>query len=89
MLRFTIRDLLQLTVIAALAIGWILDHRAMRRARDAIVANCDEQQWKLGALVQLIEDREGQVTLGDKAVSLYIVGKHWSEGPGWTSLERK
>ena len=31
MFRFTIRELLLLTLIAALALGWWMDHRRMKR----------------------------------------------------------
>jgi hypothetical protein len=34
MFRFTIRDMLWLTVVAALAVGWWIDHRGAPRDRD-------------------------------------------------------
>ena len=33
MFRFTIRDVLWLTVVVALAVGWWLDHRAIQSVR--------------------------------------------------------
>jgi hypothetical protein len=37
-LRFTIRDLLWLLVVAAIALGWWLDHREQTASYQAVVA---------------------------------------------------
>jgi hypothetical protein len=36
MLRFTIRDLLWLTVVAAMALGWWREHQKLQGVREAI-----------------------------------------------------
>jgi hypothetical protein len=42
MLRFTIRDMLWLTVVVALAVGWWIDRRVQRSLVDAV-----SDQWSL------------------------------------------
>jgi hypothetical protein len=37
-MKFSIRDVLWLTVVAALAVGWSLDRMALRRAERARIA---------------------------------------------------
>jgi len=49
-LRFSIRDLLLLTTIAAVALGWWLDHRANEQQFDVLVQRIgalelDTQKW--------------------------------------------
>ena len=88
MFRFTIRELVLITAIVALAVGWTAVQRVLRQRIGVLSADGDDQQWKLNALVKLIEQRDGTVELGDEFVSLYIVANHWSAGPGWTSIER-
>lgn len=36
MFRFTIRDLLWLTVVVALGVGWLLEHRVAKRVQDEL-----------------------------------------------------
>ena len=38
-LRFTIRDLLWLTLVVALVLGWIIDHRASRVKRVNLIVD--------------------------------------------------
>jgi hypothetical protein len=42
MFRFTIRDMLWLTVVVALAVGWWIDRRVQRSLVDAV-----SDQWSL------------------------------------------
>ena len=58
MFRFTIRDILWLTVVAALAVGWWIDQGRIRRQREALQASeqaiADERE-KLRIEVQLLQ----------------------------------
>jgi hypothetical protein len=64
-LRFTIRDLLWLVVVVALAVGWLLDHDTVRRESDRLRAMQVETQQKaddldvLRASVKALYDRQG------------------------------
>ena len=53
MFRFTIREMLLLTVIAAMAVGWCLDHRR----NSALLAHDDETQYVLRYTIKLNENR--------------------------------
>ncbi|HEY2411319.1 MAG TPA: hypothetical protein VGI40_03705 [Pirellulaceae bacterium] len=44
MLRFTIRDLLWLTVVVALAVGWWLDHRQFDSFDRAMILSLKKQR---------------------------------------------
>ena len=51
MLRFTIRDVLWLTVVVALGVGWVADHRQQKAARvdaeaKAIISEAREAEWR-------------------------------------------
>jgi len=57
--RFTIRDLLLLTVIAALAVGWALErHRSNQLARRLDLVQYEEQQARV-VIDSLYEDLDG------------------------------
>ena len=92
MFRFTIREVVLLTAIIAMGAAWAVDHGSAQGKLNHLTAQLDrldDAEWKLNTLVKLIQQRDGQVEFGDNSVSLYIVAKHWSAGPGWSSLERK
>ena len=58
MYRFTIRDLLLLTVIAALAVGWVLERqRSARLARRLELLQYEEQQARF-VINSLYDDLE-------------------------------
>ena len=50
MFRFTIRELLILTVTAGLAVGWWLDHRASLVEKAEIVKAAERTTYKLGVV---------------------------------------
>jgi hypothetical protein len=49
-LRFTIRDLLWLTVMAGMALGWCVDRRRVANERDAIQFKLYEERFEHGML---------------------------------------
>jgi hypothetical protein len=53
MFRFTIRDVLWLTVVVALAVGWLVDHRRQQSAR--------LYEWHIEALTDLLKHQSGVV----------------------------
>jgi len=55
MFQFTIRELALLTALMAFGLGWWLDHRWTKPAKDL--------QWNLDSLVQLIQERGYIVTI--------------------------
>jgi len=46
-LRFTIRDLLWLTLVVALAVGWCVDHRRLTSDRYRVSVSSDGQTLSL------------------------------------------
>ena len=58
-MKFSIRDMLLVTVIVALAVGWWVDNR-IKAAREREIAKSKEfVEWKLRALAELIEREPG------------------------------
>ncbi len=52
MFRFTIRDVLWLTVVVALAVGWCVERTRLARERRLLIdllANVNTPRWELGA----------------------------------------
>ena len=70
MFRFTIRDVLWLTVLVGLAVGWWVDHRSKSVAADAF-----------HSLKFLLEVRGYQVNVKDRTVTL----SGGTEGPNSSS----
>ena len=66
MFRFTIRDVLWLTVVVALGLGWWIEHRVAQQVRD--------NDWNLKSLVNLIEERGYAVTIDGNGV--YLQSEH-------------
>jgi hypothetical protein len=51
MFRFTIRDVLWLTVVVALATGWWVEHRSHVFAYARLREHCTVVEWKLNTLI--------------------------------------
>lgn len=66
MSRFTIRDLLWLTVVVALAVGWWLEHRGHTVAR----AGWKMSQDKLETLAQMVRRRGFDVKIDGGGVGI-------------------
>ena len=76
MSRFTIRDLLWLTVIVAMTIGWWIDHRSQAKAKwqtEALVAKWRDRAEFLKSHIELIDDRSG--TWSDTHGNIAIGGR--------------
>jgi hypothetical protein len=72
MFRFTIRELVLLTAIAALVVGWWLD----RRDQGDRIYRRDSQIRELASALQL----DGfSVVIGDKAVVIKRIGTDWEQ----------
>jgi hypothetical protein len=56
-LRFTIRDLLWLTLVVALAVGWWLDHKRVADRRDQYI------RQEIARHQKAIEDSENTMTI--------------------------
>jgi hypothetical protein len=54
-LHFSIRDLLWLTAVAALAIGWSVDRISIQRDRTALVRDKDELEQQYTSFAEMIE----------------------------------
>lgn len=66
MLRFTIRDVLWLIVVVALAVGWLIDHRRQDgNVREHLAAA--NGFWGLKAI---LEDRGYQIEMTERSISL-------------------
>lgn len=86
-----LRDLFWLTLSSALIIGWVTRHyrcAMVQTEYDSLALKQATTKWALDSLVDLIEERDGQVLISDESVALYIVAKDWRSGPGWTSREK-
>lgn len=69
-MRFSIRDLLLLTVIVALAVGWWVDHRKQVKESES------NEKWRnrAGALEELLESQKWRVSWGESDVSVTFPG---------------
>jgi hypothetical protein len=65
-MRFTIRDLMWLTVVMAMGVGWITDHRST----SALRAEAASLRWQLTTLIGLANERGLSVSAADGEVSL-------------------
>jgi len=68
MFRFTIRDVLWLTVVVAVALAWLVDHR--RLATEVL-----EQKARAGAFAYLLTDRGYEVRTWNSGGELLKNGK--------------
>ena len=57
MFRFTIRDVLWLTVVVAVALGWWVEHRLSSRTHAAEIKKRDSYSWR--HIWAIDEDDEG------------------------------
>ena len=61
MFRFTIRDVLWLTVVVALALGWLVDHLQLGRVVNAVQERRDLVEFKLRIATTAIEQNGFEV----------------------------
>jgi hypothetical protein len=73
MLRFTIRDVLWLTVVVAMAVAWQMERRQ-------IAASLREMTWNLRSLIKLIEERGYVVSVHDRGIGIREANGGWSAG---------
>jgi hypothetical protein len=64
MFRFTIRDVLWLTVVVALSVGWLIDHRRLDRVSSV---------WRIVATLLYEDVREAT----GESPTWEIMGKPW------------
>jgi hypothetical protein len=57
MFRFTIRDLLWLTVVVALAVGWLVDHRLLKDEVKAIFGRYQSVATRYNEIYERTKDR--------------------------------
>jgi len=70
MFRFTIRDVLWLTVVVGLGCGWWLDHKRQNAAMSALSESKREAEEKLNRLLIALERRGEKVTFSDMMVGI-------------------
>jgi len=71
MFRFTIRDVLWLTVVVALAVGWCIEHRHIATLRK----RCDRLESVARAAVPVMRDLGIDAEFTDDNIA--IGGSHW------------
>jgi hypothetical protein len=64
-MRFSIRDLLLVTVIVALVLGWYLDHRWQKTELERTTEAQRKAESKLDTLLLLVKDFGLSVSLAD------------------------
>jgi hypothetical protein len=74
-MKFSIRDLLLVTVIVALALGWRADHCRQIAAVSAISESQREADEKLSRLLRALESRGEEVTFGDMMVESVAIAE--------------
>jgi|GEM_PF-6069907 len=57
MFRFTIRELLVLTVTVGLAVGWWMEHRSLATANDSLARSATLWRWRAEHLVWFFGDK--------------------------------
>jgi hypothetical protein len=75
MFRFTIRDVLWLTVVVALAIAWGVERWHLRQA-------VQHQNWQLGKLIAHFRDVEG-ATVQHSPEGIFVVETGWDDGQSY------
>ncbi|HEY2881077.1 MAG TPA: hypothetical protein VGJ15_01560 [Pirellulales bacterium] len=81
-LHFSIRDLLWLTVVAALAVGWWLDYRQVARERDGLKAQNNMLENKLLFAEERKDSYHGAFT------ELLRFTRNYAKKPGNAELDR-
>jgi hypothetical protein len=61
MFRFTIRDLLWVMVVVALAVGWWLHYRSLDANRQAVIQHAEKLRFTLADAKEYCEDMEKNV----------------------------
>ena len=74
-MKFSIRDLFLVTLIVALALGWIIERRALRERNDRLLDANSELTWRTEALVEA-SDEIGYTTTFDDWYGLNVEDKH-------------
>ena len=62
MFRFTIRDVLWLTVVVALGVGWWIEHR---RTAGNSATEVERQAWQFATVAAILEKQNGITVSGD------------------------
>ena len=73
MFRFTIRDVLWLTVVAALAVGWLIDSRSSHQVQATLREQVEAQRveieaFKLDVVARRVREAELQIQLQETEV---------------------
>jgi hypothetical protein len=79
MFKFTIRDLLWLTVVVALGVGWWIDHRWPSKLRE----ENEEMRKQLSSLTALLDKAGVKVKVEKGHVEIYATGARGGGFHSW------
>ena len=74
-MKFSIRDLLLLTVVVALALGWWVDHRMVGSREKALAKSQLEAEQKFQVLMAALKRREIMAHVDGNAASIRVGDK--------------
>jgi hypothetical protein len=66
--RFTIRDVLWLTVVVATGVGWWVERRSERAALSSANARADELEWKLKGCRDMFAEIGFELQVSDSSI---------------------
>jgi hypothetical protein len=80
--KLTLRDLFAVVSIVALALGWALDRARLSVEKAQAHSEAERSQKRVTILKGELEDLGGEVTIGEKGVSVFLPGSgtqyHWT-----------
>jgi hypothetical protein len=85
MFRFSIRDMLWVTLVVAVAVGWFCHYRATDANRRAVIQHAGKLKETLGFAKRHCEQLEQDVELKSAGLSYMGPRKYWKVD--WTVLD--
>lgn len=71
-MKFSIRDLLLVTVIVALAVGWLVDRKQLSREKDGAQEDAAGQRWAITRLSGVLRELGYSVDVSQSGKKLEV-----------------
>ncbi|MFN0017349.1 MAG: hypothetical protein ACKVP0_03755 [Pirellulaceae bacterium] len=69
-MKFSIRDLFLMTVIVALILGWLMDHRTLLQWENALEREKDRKTWESRTLAKEWRSAGAQVDISEEWITI-------------------